>query len=79
MQILETVLHILTADEKSSLLNRGNLRQPIQMQLSQKQKKFSQFLAAFLKARSNFEQFQKKMTLIAYVFQKIRTPKYVVK
>ena len=32
---------------------------PIQMQLSQKQKTFSQFLAAFLKCRISFELFQK--------------------
>ena len=30
------------------------------MQLSQKQKTFSEFLAAFLKSRLNFEYFEKK-------------------
>ena len=30
------------------------------MQLSQKQKTFSQFLAAFLKSRLNFKHFEKK-------------------
>ena len=49
------------------------------MQLPQKQKTFSQFVAAFLKARLNFEHLQKKMTLIADVFPKLRTPKYFVK
>ena len=34
--------------------------QPIQMQLSQKEKTFSEFLSAFLKASLNFEHFQKK-------------------
>ena len=34
--------------------------QPIQMQLSQKEKTFSKFLSAFLKASLNFEHFQKK-------------------
>ena len=33
-------LNLLTAEEMYSLLNRDNLRQPIQMQLSQKQKKY---------------------------------------
>ena len=33
---------------------------PIQMQLSQKQKTFSQILAAFLKSRLNLEYFFKK-------------------
>ena len=49
---------ILSAHDKYSLLNRHNLRQPIQMQLSQKKKAFSPFVAAFLKARLNFEYFQ---------------------
>ena len=53
-------VNILTADDKCSLLNRDNLRQPIQMQLSRKQKKFSEFLSAFLKARLVFEYFQAK-------------------
>ena len=49
------------------------------MQLSQKEKTFSQLLAPFLKARLNFEHFQKKMTLIAHVFSKLRTPKNMIK
>ena len=49
---------ILSAHDNYSLLNRHNLRQPIQMQLSQKKKGFSPFVAAFLKARLNFEYFQ---------------------
>ena len=36
-------LKILAGDDKYSLLNRDNLRQHIQMQLSQKQKTFFQF------------------------------------
>ena len=53
-------INTLSADGKNSLLNRDNLTQPIQMQLSGKQKTFSEFLAAFLKSRLNFEHFQKK-------------------
>ena len=48
------------------------------MQLSKKQKIFSQFFAPFLKSTSNFEDFEKKMTLTADVFQKFKTPKYMV-
>ena len=44
----------LSAHAKYSLLNREDLTQPIQMQLSGKQKTFSQFFAAFLKSRLNF-------------------------
>ena len=36
-------VHILTTDDKYSLLSRDNLRQPIQMQLSPKEKTFFQF------------------------------------
>ena len=42
-------------DGKYSLLNRDNLRQPIQMQVSQKQETFSEFSSAFLKSSLNFE------------------------
>ena len=49
------------------------------MQLSRKQKAFSQFFAAVLKSNLNFEHFQKKkMSLIADVFPKLRTPKNMV-
>ena len=50
----------LSADGKYSLLNRDNLTQPIQMQLSRKQKTFSDFFSAFLKSSLNFEHFLKK-------------------
>ena len=49
------------------------------MQLSEKQKSFSQYSYAFLKFKLNFEPFQKKMTFIAHVFPKILTPKNVVR
>ena len=51
----------------------------IQMHLSQKQKIFSHFFAAFFKSALNFEHFQKKMTLIAYVFSKLTTTKNVLR
>ena len=69
----------LSPDGKYSLLNRDNLTQPIQMQLSRKQKTFSEFFAAFLKSSLNFEHFQKKkMTSIADVFSKLGTEKSLV-
>ena len=49
------------------------------MHLSQKENIFSQFSAAFLKSELNFEYFQKKMTLIAYAFQKLPTTKDVLR
>ena len=58
-QFLRLFLHTLTADYKYSLINRDNLREPIQMQLSQKHKKFSKFVYTYLKRSPNFEIFQK--------------------
>ena len=70
----------LSADGKYSLLNRDNLTQPIQMQLSRKQKTFSEFFSAFLKASLNFNIFkEKEMTLIADIFPKLRTTKSLVR
>ena len=66
-------VNILTADHKYSRLNRDNSRQPIQMQLSQKQKTFSQFVSAFLKSIFNFEHFEKKIILRADIFPKLQT------
>ena len=45
------------------------------MQLSEKQKPFSQFLGAFLKSRLNFKYFEEKMTLTDFVLPKLVTPK----
>ena len=53
--------------------------QTIQKNLSQKQKIFSQFFAAFFEFGLNFEHFQKKMILIAYVFPKLPTTKQVLR
>ena len=49
------------------------------MQLSQEQKFFSEFFSQRLKYSSNFEDFQKKLTLITDVFPKLWTPKNVVR
>ena len=51
--------------------------QTILMSLSQKQKVFSQLFSVFSESALNFEHFQKKMTLIAYVFPKLPTTKDV--
>ena len=67
-------------DDKLSLLSRENLMQPIHMHLSEKQETFClTFFSVFFKSTSNFEHFQKKMTLIAYASPKLRTPKDVVR
>ena len=54
------IVNTLIADDKHYQLNRDNLTQPIQMQLSQKQKNFSQLFFAFLKSILNFKNFPKR-------------------
>ena len=49
------------------------------MHRSQKEKIFSEFFSAFFESALNSEHFQKKMTLIAYVFPKLPTTKNVLR
>ena len=58
-KILRLFVNILTVDDRYSLLNRDNLRQPIQIIVSQKQKFFSQFFSEYLKSTLNCEHFRK--------------------
>ena len=51
----------------------------IQMLLSQKQNIFYEFFSAFFKSALNFEDFPKKIALIAYVFPKLPTTKDVLR
>ena len=53
-------VNTFTANDKYSLLNRNNLTQPIQIQLSQQQKALSDFFTAVWKSRLNFEHLKKK-------------------
>ena len=48
------------------------------MHFSQKEKIFSQFFSAFFESALNSEHFQKKITLIPYVFPKLPTTKNVL-
>ena len=50
----------LAADEKFLVLNRDTLTIPVEMELFQKQKTFSQFVAAFLKSILNCQYFEKE-------------------
>ena len=51
----------------------------IQMHLSRKQKSFSEFSCTFFESALSLQHFQKKMTLIAYVFPKLPTTKNVLR
>ena len=59
-KILRLFVNTLTDDDKYSLLYRDNLKQPIQILLSQKQQTFSPFFSAFLKSTLNFKHSGKK-------------------
>ena len=58
-KILRLFVNTLSAVNKYSLPNRDYLTQPIQVQLSQKQKTFPSFFSEFSKCNLNFEHFQK--------------------
>ena len=59
-KILRLFVNTLIVDDKHYLLNRDNLTQPVQMQLSQKEKTFSEFLFPYLKSTLNFKHLPKK-------------------
>ena len=78
-KISKLFVNTLTAHDKYPLLNRGILQERIQMQLSKKQKDFSELFCAFFKFTLNFKHVQTNMTLIAYVFPKLQTRKNLVR
>ena len=78
-KIPRSLVNILTVDDKHYLLNRDNLTELIQIELSKKRKKISEIFFAFLKSILNFTHLEKKMTLIAYVFPQIPVPKNMVR
>ena len=59
-KILRVFVNTLTVEDKQYLLNRDNLTQLIQIQLSQKKKTFCEFFFAFLKSLLNREHLPKK-------------------
>ena len=59
-KILRLFVNTLSAADKYSLLNRENLTETIQMQLSQKQIDVSYFFSGILKSILNFEHFEKQ-------------------
>ena len=61
----------LNGHGKYSLLNRDKLTQPIQMQLSRKQKTFSQFFSSFFKSSLKFENFFKRVDPHCWCISKI--------
>ena len=77
-KILRLLVNTLRVNDKDYLLNRDNLTQSIEMQLSEKKKTFAQFSFPFLKSLLSLKHFPKKMTLVADVFPEILAPKSMV-
>ena len=57
--------------DKYCLDNKQILKKPIQMQLSKKLSIFPPLFKEFLKSTLNFDHFEKKMSLVGYVFPKL--------
>ena len=55
-----------------------NFTQQLKALLSQKQKTFCGFFIGFLKCPFNLENLKKKMSILAYFFPELLTPKEVV-
>ena len=78
-EILGIFVNTLTAVEKYSLHNGENLRHPIQMYLSKKQKCFFKFFALLWNVHQILNSLKRKMSLIVYIFPKLRTVKDVIR
>ena len=70
-QILGLLGDTLAANDKYPVLNRVNLKIPIQKQLSEKKKTFSELFFAFLKSRIDFEHIEKKDDCHRFCISKI--------
>ena len=58
-KILRLFVNTFTAYDKYSVLNREYLKHPIDIELCQKQKTFSEIFSAFFKSKLNFENIRK--------------------
>ena len=59
-EILGVFINTLTDDAKYPVQDCENLQLPIQMQLSEKRKTFSELFVPYLESTSNFNLFQRK-------------------
>ena len=74
-KILGLILNTLAADDRYPVLNKDNLTIPTQIQLSRKQQTFHNFWLHFWFLAAIWNILKKKMTLLDFVFPKLRTPK----
>ena len=65
-------LKTLRSDGKYPVLGSGNLQLRIEIQLSGKKKKLSDFFVPFLESTSNFKHFEKKDDSRSYFIWQIR-------
>ena len=72
-EILGVFVTTLTDNAKYPVQDCDNLQLPIQMQLSQKRKTFSQFFVPLLELHQILNIFKNKIILIANVFPKLQT------
>ena len=78
-EILAVFVNTLTADGKYPVQGCENLQLPIQMQLSEKRKTFSQFLFHLSMLREILNILKEKMIVIANMFPKLQTVKIFVR
>ena len=78
-EILGVLVKTLTTNDKYRVLDCEKLPLPIQMQLSEKRKGFSQSFAPFLESTSNFKHLKENMIVIANLFPKLQTVKDFVR
>ena len=78
-EILGVFVITLTDDGKYPVQGCENLQLPIQMQLSEKQKSFSNFLLHLRNLHRILNILTKKMIVIANVFPKLQTVKILVR
>ena len=79
MPNLGLLVNTLPADENNPVLNKDNLTIPIEMELSQKQKFFSEFFARFLESAIYFKYFLKKDDLHRFCISEITDSENVVR
>ena len=71
-QILGVFVTTFNVDGKHPGSDCKNLQLPIQMQLSEKRKAFSQLFVPFLESTSNFKHFEKKDDRHSYFVSEIK-------
>ena len=77
-ETLGVLVITVTADDNYSLCKSKNLQQPIQMLLSNTQKKFLYFFLLFWNVDKILNILEMKMTLTAFAFPKLVTANNVV-